>query len=687
MRFLHYFLFSLILVSAVFPVTGQSDEAGQVEMADVIYNFGAKKDALEQYLNVLQINPDNVRANLMAGICYLETINKELSVNYLIKAYQLNPNIRYDILYKIGKGYQLGLKFDEAVKYFQLFKEKLVKQPGYRGTETVSKKEVDKAIQECLNGKEFVSNPINYSIKNIGGSINTEFPEFAPVINSQETVMAFTARREDNIVLDKDVDNEFFEDIYICFKESDGSWGKAKNIGEKVNTKTHDSCLGFSPDGQTLFVYRDENGGDIYHCSLKNDGNWSTPVPLEKTINSSYTESSLAFSSDGKTMFFCSNRVGGYGGLDIYYSLKDRSGHWGVPKNLGNVINTEYNDESPFLEFDGKTLFFSSKGHKGIGGYDIFMSEYDSTLKQWKEPINMGYPLNTPDDDIYFVKYAKNKSGYYASVRNDCIGEKDIFSVDIDLTYDELNMMHSLKMGNIYMADKSSGDTEYSKTKDEENKEVILKEVTAFVRIKDEFSGKPLDVNIDIKDPENNVLIHNEKVEAGLYKFSYLSKTEKTFNVSVGREGYMFQIVNVDVPACGPEPGEFTKEIAMSEVRIGLKSILGHIYFESNSAKVRIESYPELNNLEKFLRTNPSYKVKISGHSDNVGDDNYNKQLSFERANAIVEFLKRKKIDKDRLSCLGLGEDHPIATNTTEEGRRMNRRVEIEIVGRHIVQQ
>src|SRR5690606_31672895 len=217
--------------------------------------------------------------------------------------------------------------------------------------------------------------------------------------------------------------------IFIA-RKVDGKWQPAKNIGSPVNTPYHNSNSALSADGNTLFLYSDEGNGDLYFTEL-NNGVWTEPMPLPGIINSSFEEKSITISKDEKTVYFSSNRPGGYGGLDLYKATKDAKGEWSNVKNLGPKINSPEDDDAPFIDYDGVTLYFSSMGRKGMGGFDIFKSVYDPMTNEWSEPENLGYPINTPDDDVYFVTSKDSKRAYYSSVREDGIGYTDIYMITI----------------------------------------------------------------------------------------------------------------------------------------------------------------------------------------------------------------------------------------------------------------
>ncbi|HYG19423.1 MAG TPA: hypothetical protein VD816_10865, partial [Ohtaekwangia sp.] len=312
-----------------------------MEVAEgMIAETKAIDDARDLMTTAANLDTTFIKANYEAGRMHLLTIGKDQAVKYLMRVLRQDPDYRFDIEYSIGKSYQYGEKFDEAIRYYNLYKEKLAKKSNYQGKDRVDLATVDRAIFECENGKEFISSPGNFSIVNIGREINSEFEDYAPVLNEEETEIVFTTRRrEDNLNQNVADDNKPWEDIFFA-KRSGNTWSYAKNIGMPVNTPTHNSNLALSADGNTLFIFNDEGGGDIYY-SERTDGVWSEPIPMPGIINSSFEEKSVSISSDEKTLYFSSNRPGGYGGLDIYRATKDTKGQWANVKNVGPKINTD----------------------------------------------------------------------------------------------------------------------------------------------------------------------------------------------------------------------------------------------------------------------------------------------------------------------------------------------------------
>ena len=671
-----------------------------VDIANEAYFIqGAAQLANEQYILATQMDPDNIQANYMAGITYLETVNRGRSAAYFVKVYEINPNYRFDILYKIGQGYQLNMEFEKALENFKAYKDKLLKDKNYRGQDKVSLSSVERRIFECRNAMEFIVNPANVDIINVGPAINSEWPDYGPVLNEDETMMVFTSRRrEENRNEDVDKDNFPFEDVFIAMKEN-GEWQRAKNIGEVINTLYHDSNLGLSPDAKSIYLFgEDENGGgDIYVSDLLEDGTYTVPHPISENINSSFAEKSISVSPDGKTAFFSSDRPGGFGGIDIYMSLKDNRGNWGVSKNLGSVINTEYDDDGPFIDYDGKTLYFSSKGRKGMGGYDIFRSVYDEATDEWSEPVNLGFPINTPDNDIYFVSTKDGKRGYYASVREDGLGYNDIYMVNIpdedeiekleELTKNETPTEDDPPVEDPPVTDPPKEDPPKENIavtdppKEDPPKPQVLQPVSLDIRVLDATSNSRIDATVRVQRTGSNTPTPASRQSEGIYQFNAKTDSPTAYTISVTKQGYLFAEQTVNLPASTTEGQSIKTTIALRQASANSRKVLRNIYFKFNSSQFAEGSYRELNQIEQFMADNPGKQVQIEGHTDNIGTAEYNKWLSQRRANAVKDYLVKKGVDARRITAVGYGEERPLASNDDEvNGRQLNRRVELKVL-------
>lgn len=428
-----YILLCLLLVTITVSFAQKKGRAlkyskeEKLELARAEYLFDERNYnlALPLYLKLGKSHPEDVYVTYKLGICYLyKSDEREKALDFLQKAYDNEPNFE-NILFFLGKAHAARYQFEEAKEYYNRF---INSKPSAQQID-----DANKHISWAENGLKLYGKDIDVAIVNIGEPINTEFSEYVPVISSDEAIMIYTYRGErskggrQNKALKPDPDGTFFEDIFVSYKLGD-NWLTPESIGDNINTNDHDAAIGLSPDGQMLFIYKStpKDQGDIY-ISYLNGEEWSTPVSLGPIINTNKWEGSCSISSDGRTLYFSSERPGGFGGKDIYKSVKLPNGQWGPAENLGPAINTKYNDDAPFIHPDNINLFFSSEGHNSMGGYDIFVSTFENN--RWSEPVNLGYPLNTIGDDIYYVLTADGSRGYYASTRADGFGQQDIYTV------------------------------------------------------------------------------------------------------------------------------------------------------------------------------------------------------------------------------------------------------------------
>jgi len=642
----------------------------ELKKADNLYEFGGGNYmlALEHYLKAQDFNPNNVSLNYKIGNCYLNSVDRTKSITYFENAIKLNPKISQDLHYLLGQAFHLNLEFDKAISEYKTYKELLSPLNLAKYT-----KEIEKKIIEATNGKELIKNPVRVFIDNLGNTVNTIYPEYSPIINADESMMVFTSSRDNTTGGKKDpFDSKYFEDVYIS-SNIGGTWSAPINPGKPLNSRLHDASVGLSPDGQVLQIYKGrKRGGDIYECKLKGK-KWSKPDKLSKSINSKYHESSASFGPDGRTLYFVSNRPGGYGEGDIYMTKKNNKGRWTKPVNLGPIINTEYSEEGVFMHPDGKTLYFSSKGHKTMGGYDIFKSVFENG--QWSEPENIGYPINTPDDDVFFTISANGLHGYYSSAMAGGYGGQDIYMITFMgpekpvINNNEDNLLASLA--------KPVSETVIEPTVEIKSNKLTLLKGT----IVDDISSSPLKAIIDLTDNVRNEVIASFESNSATGKYLVSLPSGVNYGIAVKADGYLFHSENFDIPAATGY-NEIVKDIRMKKIEVGNKIVLNNIFFDFDKATLRPESKSELDRLSKMLSDMPTLKIEISGHTDNIGSAAYNKTLSENRAKSVVDYLVNNKIASDRLTYKGYGFDQPIAPNDTKEGRQQNRRTEFKVVSK-----
>ncbi|MCH2215303.1 MAG: OmpA family protein [Flavobacteriales bacterium] len=626
--------------------------------------------AIPYYLAAQEFNPDNAELNHKIGVCYLFSTQKRKSLPYLLKSYKLDSEVDpYNIHYLLGWAYHLNSEWDRAIEEYEKQLLMLTRSEG----EQIEFQNVQKRLKEVKHGKEFELTPVRVWVDNLGSAINSAAPEYAPLISTDETLLILTARREANVGgLKDDSDNFPFEDVYYS-RNSGGEWSPLRNMGEDVNTSGHDAGSGLSPDGKTLFVFRGDvkGGGDIYESKFK-ENEWSKPKQLYKTINTEEHESAAALSFDAQSLFFVSEREGGFGGKDIYVSDWDsEKERWGEARNLGPVVNSPYDEDGVYMHPDGKTLYFSSEGHNSIGGNDIFFSEYETD--RWKTPINLGIPINTPDDDVFFSVAADGRTAYYSSDREEGYGEKDIYR----LTFLGPEKQPVLNVEDRLIAGSSERKIEIPFQPPVEIKTsqmALLKGV-----VLDDETLEPVAAKVDLINNASAEVLATFDVEPSTGKYLVSLPAGKNYGINVNADNYLFNSLNFNIPDSAGYR-EYYKVIKMKRIKIGETIVLRNIFFDYDKATIREESTAELDRLEKVLVENPTIKVEISGHTDNVGGDDYNLNLSDKRAQSVVEHLKSKGIDPSRMIAKGYGESKPLATNDSPEGRQENRRTEFKII-------
>lgn len=504
-----------------------------------------------------------------------------------------------------------------------------------------------------LKGKD----KIKVIITSINKELNSNFDEYAPVINADGSEMYFTSRRP---VTEKDIKKgkSGTENIfYTKFNQEKISWGKAKLMSKPINDEsTFNSAVAISNDGQRLFVYRDDKygNGDIYEAVL-NGTKWSKPEPLPEPINSKYLETTVSLSPDGNTIYFVSNRPGGYGSLDIWSCTKDKNGNWSNAQNLGSEINTETEEEAVFIHPDGKTLYFSSRGHKGNGGYDIYFSRLENG--KWTKPVNLENPINTSNDDVYFVVDASGEHAYYASESNNRDNGKDLYKI----TFIHPN----------------------------EEKENIAQLTLFKGKVLDKAEKFPLDAKIELIDLGKNELITTLNTNTTTGAFMVSLPAGKNYAINVQRKGYLFYSENFNIPPAD-EYKEVKTTILLDKLITGAKVVMKNIFYDYDKATLRPESKTELDKLYELMAQNPALKIELSAHTDSRGSDSYNLNLSQNRAQSCVNYLIDKGIDKTQIVAKGYGEQQLVISNeditklsdesAIEMSHQQNRRSEIKII-------
>lgn len=423
------------------------DEDGKIDpyKADAKFNYGNYEGALDDYLNLLDADPKNDKYNYNIAICYLNTnINKTKAIPYL-EILTRKPKFDPNAMYLLGRAYHYAYRFDDAIKAYNTFK-----QTGRGNAENLA--DVDRQIQFCINAKELMKFPLDVKFENLGNNVNSAYADYYPFVPSDESFIIFNSRRQDDASVKQNEDGTYPAAIYIA-KVTDGNFIKAKNIGPPISKKDGEQeVIGLSATGEFMLLYYTnlKGVGDIYITSTDKNRSFKTAEKLTENINSSKAEEIAAcISVDGNSLYFASTREGGFGGTDLYFSKKLPNGSWGPAQNLGKDINTPFDEDFPNLSADGKVLYFSSNGHTTMGGYDIFKAELNTATNQFSNPKNIGYPINTPEDNYNFRVSSNGRYGYISALRDGGLGDLDIYRV----TFNEIEPEYSVMNGNISSAD------------------------------------------------------------------------------------------------------------------------------------------------------------------------------------------------------------------------------------------
>ncbi len=621
--------------------------------------------AIDEYLKANKFNPDNALLNYKIGRCYLYNNDKSEAIKYLEKAISLDARISLDMEYNdvnylLAKAYHWDYQFDKAIEKYLAHKSSLA--PEQLATENEI---IDKRINECEMAKELVAKPIRVFVDDLGETVNSAYPDYKPLVVPDEMMIMFTSSRENTTGGKRDKDSYYFEDIYVTYYE-DGKWTLPNNQYD-LNSSNHDATAGISSDGSILYLYKSSGGNHLYQSFLTNDF-YALAEKMPNNINDGFKQSSASLTYDKTTLYFTSIREMGYGGQDIYFSKLDAKGKWQNPMNIGATINTPYDEEGVYITPDGKNLYFSSKGHNSMGGFDIFRSEFKDG--KWSNPVNMGYPINTPDDDVFFTMAASGQRGYYSSKKKDGFGGQDLYIITF-LGAAKPMILNTEELQFAYLEESSMPQPA---PKIEQN--TILSGV-----ILDADNLTPLQATIDIIDNSKNELMASfeSNSTSGAYLISL--KPGMNYGISVSRKEYLFHSENFDIPEDAVAK-KIQKDILLKKLKVGIKIVLNNIFFDFNKATLRTESVAELDRLTRLMNDTPSLQIEISGHTDNVGSASYNQKLSESRAKAVVDYLLDKGVESSRLEYKGYGFEQPVASNKTEEGRQENRRTEFKILGK-----
>ncbi len=633
---------------------GTSEALRNIKYGDFYYEQhtqGSYDKALKYYTKAYDYNNNNAELNYKLGICFLKVEQGVNALKFLSSAYSLKQNVASDIEFQLGTANQLNYNFDTAISFFNSYNDNNL--DDFNKTQLA-----DKKIQECKNGKKLVNSPVPVKITNLD-IINSSFKDYGSLISADGSKMYLSSRRPNTTGNIDPQDDQYYEDIYFSHKDST-EWSAPVNV-KSLNSPGHDDVVGISHDGNTLILY---NNGDLYFSKLKG-ANWSSPKAFPKQINSNQIESSACFSLDGKTLYFVRGKSPDplKSNGDIYFSTIDDNGKWSEAVKLPDNINSPYDEDGLFMFADGKTLYFSSKGHNSMGGYDIYKTSLLGN-NTFSDPENLGYPINTPYNDIYFVMEPNNYIGYYTTIKDDTKGYTDIYKIRLK--------------GKMFLSSEDNliaGVAEPISEVDMEDEVIIVIKGS----ILDKNTGLPIDAEIVIIDNNTNEVIYTTHSNSQNGQYSVAVPVGKNYGMVIRKDGYMFQSENFDLVSTNSHQ-QINKDFQVQSIDINSSATLNNIFFDFSSSTLKNASIPELERVIQFMKDNTSIKIEISGHTDNIGTYDENLELSQLRAQAVANYIINKGIDATRIKAVGYGYSKPIADNSTIEGRQQNRRVEFKVI-------
>ncbi|MCK6617843.1 MAG: OmpA family protein [Cyclobacteriaceae bacterium] len=630
-----FVLWLVCLVPVVLPA--QSGLSTKSKKAIELYNQADNYRVRGQYQQAIDllneaINRDKkfVEAYYRLGLVYMSTKRYPMAVQHFETAASLTTDIKKQriIWFDLGEAYLNTGQYDNAVVTLQNFLR----------AENQNRQKIERASQWLRNAefaKQNLALKAHYNQHPLSDTVNCFPLQYFPVLTADQQELIFT-RRLGNAP-------EHDEDLVISRKESNGRWGKPQSLSKNVNSALNEGTCTISADGRKLIftscVGRQSFGSCDLYETVKIGNEWTVPKNLGPNVNSTEWESQPALSADGRTLYFVSDRRGGQGRRDIWVSVSDDNGQWTRARNLGSPVNTPGDEISPFIHVNDQVLYFASTGHTGFGGYDIFFSERSGDT--WAAPVNLGRPLNDHEDQFSLFITADGLKGYYSHEESTLAGASSrIYEIDIPESQQ-------------------------------------IKQKSNYVRgvVADRKTEQRLKAKIELYNIEKNQRVSVVESDSLTGEYLMVLTQGADYALYVTKTGYLFQSLNFNYSEISDfEP--ITQNILLDRAVSGAHAILKNLFFDTDKYDLKEKSITELEKTVRFLQENPSISIEISGHTDNTGSPAYNQQLSERRAQAVYNYLVNRGIPEVRIVSKGYGHTRPVAPNTTEEGKQLNRRIE-----------
>ena len=607
------------------------------------YKSGKEADAENDLLKAIEKDANFIEPHLLLAEIYQVKDLPQKAIDEYIKAITINPGFNLNNFFNLGRLEIILGQYDTAKQDFERFLKKPHINPD-------SKDVAERDLANCIFAIDAMKHPVPFEPKNMGANINSPLDEYFPAITADGQTFLYTRNNR--------TEKTTMQEDFMISKKVNNVWAPATLIGNGINTSGNEGAPSISADGEVLFFVACQDnpdgsyaGGrkgfgdcDIFY-SQKVGSAWSKPYNAGNVINTSYWETQPSFSADGKTLYFVSNRPGGVGEADIWCSTLNVNGSWGAPKNLGPKINTPGKEESVFIHPDGKTLYFGSDGHTGMGGLDLYVSRMNDQ-GEWGDPVNLGYPINTYADENSILIGPTGDLAYLASSRAGGFGNLDLYQFDL------------------YEAARP-GKITYAKGK-----------------VYDAKTKAPLGAHFELIDLATGKTVIESDADSGNGEFLVTLPVNKNYALNVSQQGYLFYSENFALKELTDLSKPFAMDVPMQPIDTGSVIELKNVFFETSKFDLKPESKAELNKLVAFLNVNKTLRGELSGHTDNVGDKKLNLLLSQNRAKAVYDYLVANGIDAKRLSYKGYGDTKPKVKNDTDANRALNRRTEFKVVGK-----
>ncbi|TDB66941.1 OmpA family protein [Arundinibacter roseus] len=626
--------FLIVFVLETLAVTAQDKVMSRrtrelYENASTAWKERKLDQALLFYEKLVELEPGLSEAHLRLGQLYEWQRKPQLTRHHYQQSIALNPNgAESATAYQwLGRDTFQRECYDSAEVYFT---KALSLYPEKSNLSAVTKK----WNLSAQFAQKALVRPLNITKRSLGDTVNFLEAQFFPVLTADNETLIFTG-----LTLQRD------ENMYITHRTATG-WEIPKEISEKINSTDNEGTCTISADGTTLVFTacnrKDGYGGCDLYITRKEGNEWLTPKNIGDVVNSRYWESQPSLSADGTKLYFSSDRPGGQGKSDIWLSQRDPTGSWQLPQNLGPNVNTADEESAPFIHANGRTLFYASNGLPGMGGYDLFMSQ--QTDSSWTEPRNLGYPINTVSDQIGFYISSDGQKAYYTDDRRDAKGRRAmLYEFDIPDTLKSMFVPTNYIKGRVF----------------------------------DQRTNQPLMASLELYDlgTQKKVSTFTSQAETGAY-LTVLNRNS-AHAIYVQAEGYLFKSLTFLASDSLPS---IQLDIPLEKVEKDRVEVLNNIYFATGEYALDEKSRVELSKMLDFVKANPTLKLEISGHTDDVGGDKENKELSLRRAQSVVKYLVDSGMPESRLVAVGYGETKPRVPNDSAENRQLNRRIEWRIL-------